>query len=178
MFRFTEKRVAVGVSAVAALALAAGAYAYFQDTGSTTGSASVGSSTGWAVTDNTTAATLYPGQGSESLTGTVANHGNANQELNTITVSINAPTVAAGAPTVTGHACSAADFALSTASGSGWTVAASGLSATYSPAQDIHPSGSFTYGDSGHGLTLSMVDAAYNQNNCQGATANYSVAAS
>jgi hypothetical protein len=177
--RFMKKRVLVALTAVGVLALAAGAYAYFVDTGSTTNTASVGSSTGWTVKDNTAAATLYPGQGSESITGTVTNGGSANQQLNTVTVTINAPsnTSTTYSAASTGHACAANDFALSSSSGSGWTVAAGGLSATYSPATDLTPSSSFTYGGTAHSLTLSMVDGAYNQNNCQGATANYTVAA-
>jgi hypothetical protein len=154
---FTNRRALGALTVVAVLAGAGAAIAYFTSTGSGSGSASVGSTNGWSVTDSTAASTLYPGQGSESIT---------------------APTVAGGAPTVAGHPCGAADFALSATGGSGWTVAGDGLSATYSPASDLSPNGTYGYGGSGHALTLSMLDASYAQDNCQGATANVTEAAS
>jgi hypothetical protein len=169
--RFMKKRVLVALTVVGVLAAAGGAYAYFTSTGSTNATATVGSAGSWGVTDTTTAATLYPGQGSEAIQGTVTNNGSGNQQLNTITVTINAPMVATGAPTP-GHACAASDFALSTTTGSGWTV--NGLSATYSPGKDLSPGGTFNFS----GLSLSMVDGNYDQGNCQGATAKYSEAAS
>jgi len=176
--RFMKKRVVIALSVVGVLAAAGGAYAYFTSTGSTTGTASVGTAGSWGVSDSTAAASLYPGAGSESIQGTVTNGGNGHQQLNTITVTINAPTVASGAPTVAGHACSASDFALSSASGSGWTVAPDGLSATYQPNTDLASGGTFAFGGAGHALTLSMIDQAYDQGNCEGATANFTEAAS
>jgi hypothetical protein len=172
--RFMKKRVLIALTVVGVLAVAGGAYAYFTSTGSANATATVGSAGSWGVTDSTVAATLYPGQGSEAVKGTVTNNGSGNQQLNTITVTINAPTVAAGAPVVSGHPCSATDFALSTTTGSGWTVAGNGQSATYSPNQDLAPNGTFNFS----GLSLSMVDQTYDQGNCQGATAKYSEAAS
>jgi hypothetical protein len=171
--RFMKKRVLIALTVVGALAAAGGAYAYFTATASQNGTATVGGAGSWSVTDTTAAATLYPGQGSEAIQGTVKNTGSGNQQLNTITVTITAPTVAAGAPTP-GHACSATDFALSTTSGSGWTVAAGGQSATYNPAQNLSPTGTFPF----NGLSLGMVDQTYDQGNCQGATAKFTEAVS
>jgi hypothetical protein len=168
--RFTKKRVIAAVTAIAALALAAGAFAYFTSTGSTTGTGSVGNATQWTVADSSTPSTLYPGQGSFAIAGSVTNASSGNQGLNSLTVTINAPT---NTGTISSEAaCTAADFALSSASGSGWTVATGGDSATYtwSPADDLASSGTQAYPS---GLSISMNDLTHAQDNCQGATVNW-----
>jgi len=168
--RFTKKRVILGLAAVAALALAAGAYAYFTSTGSTTSTASVGSTLPWTVKDTSAPVTLYPGQGSFAIAGTVTNASHGNQGLNTLTVTINAPTNTGSIASEA--ACTAADFGLSATGGSGWVVAAGGDSATYtwSPANDVTPSGVVNYPS---GLSLAMNDLTHAQDNCQNATVNW-----
>ena len=172
---FTKKRLIGAFSVVAVLAAAGAAFAYFSTSGSGNGSATVGSPTTFVVTDTSTPVTLYPGTGSFSLTGTIKNQDASNEGLASASVTITAPTVAAGAPTVAGHACGAGDFTLTAAAGSGWT--ASGDTATYS-----FPAGNEIAHNSTQafptGLTVSMVDQGYNQNNCQGATVNWTDGAS
>jgi hypothetical protein len=162
-----RRRAVVALSVVAVLAVAAAAIAYFTSTGSGTGSGAVGSATNYTVTPNAfTGGPLFPGNGSEASTGTVTNGGSGTQHLNTLTATIAAPTVAAGAPTGDpAHPCSAADFTLSSAT---WSVAANGQSATLTVGTDLAPNNTFTWS----GLSISMLNAVYNQDNCQGATAN------
>jgi hypothetical protein len=163
---FARRRVVVALSVVAILAVAAAAIAYFTSTGSGTGTGAVGSAANYTVTpDAFTGGPLFPGNGSEASTGTVTNGGSGTQHLNTITATIAAPTVAGGAPTGDpAHPCSAADFTLTSGS---WAVAGDGQSATLTVDQDLAPNGTYTWS----GLSISMINAAYNQDNCQGATA-------
>src|ERR1700759_2108236 len=76
----TRGRVALGV--VASLALAGGAYAYFTATGSGTGSASVGASSGLTI-HGTSASALYPGTNS-TVSFTVDNPSPGKQQVGTI----------------------------------------------------------------------------------------------
>jgi hypothetical protein len=161
-----RRRAVVALSIVAILAVAAAAIAYFTSTGSGTGSGAVGSATNYTVTPNAfTGGPLFPGNGTEASTGIVTNSGSGTQHLNTLTATIAAPTVAAGAPTGDpAHPCSAADFTLSSTT---WAVDGTGQTATLSVGADLAPNGIYSWS----GLNISMVNAAYNQDNCQGATA-------
>lgn len=90
---FTKKRSFVALAAVAVLAIAGAAFAYFTDSGSGTGSATVGTSTPWGVAVNSSGATfsdglsaIYPGVGTEAIPYTVTNNGNGHQNLASITL--------------------------------------------------------------------------------------------
>jgi hypothetical protein len=176
MFRFlTRKRFVLPLAAVVALVVAAGAYAYFTSTGTTTGTGAVGTvaSTGaFTVSDTTVPVTLYPGTGSFAFAGTITNPSAANLGLGTVVISITAPTVASSAPAEP-HACSASDFALTAGSGSGWVLSNGGDTATYtySANNELNNGQHVSFPT---GLSVSMVDGAYNQDNCEGATLNWS----
>ena len=169
MRRFTRKRVVAALSLIAVLAVAGGAYAYFTARARGMAAEQSACQTGYVVTDTSTPVTLYPGTGSFGITGTVNNPGAANQGLGSLTVAITSPTPGSN-PGDPSHPCSASDFALS--GGSGWVVASGGDSATYT-----YPSGN----ELDHaatvnfptGLSISMVDRDYDQDNCQGATVNW-----
>jgi hypothetical protein len=80
--KFTKKRVIAVLSIVAALALAAGAYAFFTSAGTGTGHATVGNATGFNVTVATaTGGTLLPGSGTATLAYTVKNVSTSTQTL-------------------------------------------------------------------------------------------------
>src|SRR3954453_24131205 len=84
MNRINRKRALVALSCVCALAITAGAIAYFTSTGSGTGSAKVGSTQ--AVTRHaTTSGELYPGA-SQTVTFTVDNPSPGAQRVGTITL--------------------------------------------------------------------------------------------
>jgi hypothetical protein len=167
MRRFTRKRYIGALAVIAVLAMAGAAIAYFTSSGSGNGSASVGKSTGYVVTDTSTPVKLYPGTGSFGISGTINNPGSANQGLGSLTVTITAPTgmTNPGDPT---HPCSANDFALT--GSSGWV--ASGDTATYTYPSGNELNSGVTVGFPA-GLSISMVDQSYNQDNCQGAKVNW-----
>jgi hypothetical protein len=165
----SKKGVALlGVLVVAAVA-AFGAYAYFTSTGSGTGSGSVGTATAWTVTPGAASGTaLYPGSGSQNIAGTVTNAGTGHQFLNQVKATIAAPDTTASPAGDPLHPCSAADFNLDASAG--WVVAVNGQSATYAIGVDEAgtapgPAGSSPW----TALNFSMKNAAYNQDNCQGA---------
>jgi uncharacterized protein (UPF0333 family) len=84
----TKKRFAV-LGAVAILAMAGIAVAYFTSSGSGTGSASVGKSTAFTVeVSSDTSGSLYPGSGSETLSYTVTNPGTGAQNLSATTATV------------------------------------------------------------------------------------------
>jgi hypothetical protein len=171
MRRFTRKRFLGALSVIAVLAAAGAAIAYFTSSGSGTGTASVGNSSNFIVSDTSTPVTLYPGTGSFGIAGTINNPGSANQGLGTLTVTINAPTGMTN-PGDASHPCSASDFALTGTGGSGWVVAAGGDSATYTYSSGNELNHGATVGFPA-GLSVSMVDHNYDQDNCQGATVNW-----
>jgi hypothetical protein len=167
MFRFTKKRVAAGVSAVAALALAAGAYAYFTSTGTGTGTASVGSATSWTVgeTGTPTGGPLYPdaaigGANVQTDSYTVTNGGHGSQFLKQVVISVAKSDGSAWSSQAdtTKPACTASDFSVGgQAVGSSWT--------------DTSQSADYIAGHSQTGtVTVEMIDNGHNQDNCQGVT--------
>jgi uncharacterized protein (UPF0333 family) len=168
----------LAVLAVVAIA-AVGAYAYFTSTGTGAGTATTGSSANWVVGQDAygptyPAVTLFPGQGTQPLQGTVKNNGQGNQQLDTITATIEAPTVNAANAAAAPNACTAADYALSAASG--WVVAPDGLSAVKTFHSDVIAGATVSFS----GLDVSMIDrqdvipgdGTGNQNGCQAATVN------
>jgi len=148
----TKKRVAA-ITAVGALALAAGAYAYFSSTGSGTATASVGSSTAMTI-KGTVSSNLYPG-GSSPVSFTIDNPSSGAQRVGTI--SLTAIAVDAGHST-----CSK-------------VISGGNPDFTMAPVvvNKVFPSGSGqTVTQTG---TLAMNDTGINQDACQGATLTLSL---
>ena len=150
---------------VAALMLAAGAFAYFTSTGSGTGSATVGSPSAWTVTPATaTGGPLYPGSGTVTIPYTVANASTGHQELTSVTSAVASSggnVTQAGVP-VTG--CLATWFATTT-------------TAPTSPGalpQDL-AGGAYATGGS---VAVTMTDAGVSQNLCQGVKPDITISAS
>jgi hypothetical protein len=87
--RFKSKRVIFALAAVAVLAVAGGAFAFFSSTGSGTGQASVGKSTAFTVAvSSDTSGSLYPGSGTETLTYTVKNPSAGAQNLSATSAAV------------------------------------------------------------------------------------------
>lgn len=86
----TRRRIAIVVGA-SAIVLAGGgaAFAYFTASGSGTGSATVGSTGTWQVTQASSTGTIYPGSGSSVITFNVKNTGTGDQQYSTATAAIN-----------------------------------------------------------------------------------------
>ncbi len=86
----TRRRLAiVGITAAIVLAGGGAAYAYFTTTGSGTGSATVGTTGTWSVTQASTSGTIYPGSGSSVITFNVKNTGTGDQQYSTATTAVN-----------------------------------------------------------------------------------------
>lgn len=176
---FTKKRSLVALAAIAALAIAGGAYAFFSSTGNGTGSASVGQSTPFNVAQATnstggpvfTGGPLYPdpagtgtavGNGANVQTDsyTVKNPSAGSQKLNQVVISVakaDGTSWSSQANTLK-PACTANDFSVGgQAVGASWT--------------DTSLAGDFTAGQSKTGtVTVEMIDNGLNQDNCQGVT--------
>jgi hypothetical protein len=87
--RITKKRVALVVAPLAALALAAGAYAYFSTSGTGTSQASVGHATNFSVSFGAASGTMYPGTGSTAIPYTITNpSGSGVQNLSATQVAV------------------------------------------------------------------------------------------
>lgn len=101
MRKFINKRTAVVLAVVGALAVAGGAYAFFTSGGTGTGSGSVGSASAFTITGAATNP-LFPGT-SSPVNITINNPGTGAQFVNTVHLA-SVTTGAAG--------CAAADFSL------------------------------------------------------------------
>jgi hypothetical protein len=144
------KRIWVVAGVVAVVGLAAvGAFAYWTVTGSGSGSASTAAGSAVLTVNQTSASSgLYPG-GSVALSGNFTNPASYNQYVTSVSASIPAFSFQSDGSK---PACTQADFSL-----------------TGSPAavgQDVAPG----TGGSWSGITLSMTNAATNQDNCKSVT--------
>jgi hypothetical protein len=83
MFRFTKKRI-VALGAVASLAVAGAAFAYFTDSGSGSGTAGVGSSAGYTVAVTTGTQALFPAGPTNSVHVLVTNNGHGAQRISSL----------------------------------------------------------------------------------------------
>jgi ABC-type glycerol-3-phosphate transport system substrate-binding protein len=149
MLTFTKRR-ALLLGAVATLALAGIAFAYWTAGGSGTGSASAAASTNDLTVVQTTSLTpMYPGDSAQTIAGKFNNSNSGPVYVDTVTASISDVTQAAGA---TGS-CDATDFTLA--------------SAAMTVGHEV-PAG--TGVDSFTGATIRFNDKAANQDGCKGAT--------
>jgi hypothetical protein len=155
----TRKGRLAALGSGVALVAVVGAVAYFTNTGSGTGQATVGTSTPWGVTFGATTGTMLPGSGTSTVNYTVTNNGTGNQQLTTTTATV----VSDGTGNVTS---------------SGTAVPgclASWFSAANSPpaAVTLPPGGSAT-----GSAAITMVESGTNQDPCQGVTPDILVSAS
>lgn len=149
----TKKRALVALGACA-LAMAAGAIAYFTTTGSGTGTATVGSSS--AVTLHATvSSTLYPGA-SSPVSFTVDNPSGGSQRVGTISLS-----------SITADAGHSSCSTVITGGNPDFTMAAVAVNKTFAPGNGltVTPTG-----------TLTMNETGANQDACQGATLTLNLA--
>ena len=197
----TKRRIAATVLSVGLVAGAAGvAGAFFTTTGNNTGTTTVGTAGSWTVGTAALTGTLYPGQGSATMTDTVQNpSGHGHQGLNNLEVQITS--VSENSPgtgfdtSESADPCTTAMYELATTN-SGWalsTVANTDDTANFaiSTASDIAPgdyavtSGTGAPTDNGttgnalpSGLTIKMLNNGSPQDRCQGATVTVTVTAS
>jgi hypothetical protein len=154
--RFTKKRALLALSAIAALGIVTAAFAYFSNSGSGTGTASVGSvAAGDLSYAQNTLSSMYPGDTAQALTVTVTNNGTQKEYVNGVSAYVT--TDKAG--------CDSSNFLLDGTPAPGPTDPPRGLGWT---AQELAANGgkASTSGD-----TIQFNDkSSTNQNACQGAT--------
>jgi hypothetical protein len=131
--------------------VAAGAYAYWTQGGSGTGSASAGTTSAITVNQTSTVTGLYPGGPSATLSGNFDNPNSSAVQLSSVTAVISS--ISGAGSDGTKPACATADFAIGGSAGSTTVPSGTGV-------------GSWS------GLTVRLVDNGANQDNCKGATAN------
>ena len=167
----TRKRLLAGFGAVAAVAIAGFAIAYFTDTGTGSGSATVGNSTAWTVTGSTaTGGPLYPDPAAdigtangnhETATYSVTNGGSGTQHLTSVTVSVadSDGNTWSSQDESSKPACTAADF----------SIAGQSAGSSYT---DTSLAGGYVAGheNTAGSVDIEMIDNGANQDNCQGVT--------
>lgn len=150
------RRIAVTASVIGLVA-AVGAYAYWTQGGTGTGSATAGTTSAITVNQTSTASGLYPGGTATALSGNFTNPNSSAVTISSITASVSS--VSNGTSDGSKPACTAADFSI------GGSVGATTV-----------PAGPGTVG-SWSGLTIQLLNTGSNQDNCKGATANISYTA-
>jgi hypothetical protein len=161
-----RRRVLGGFTALAVLAAAGAAIAYFTSTGTGTGTASVGFASNWGVQVNSPAATfslspnnaIYPGNGTETIPFVVTNNGSGDQNLSTLVAAVNTYNGGTDAATASGADISGCQ--------AGWfNISVDTTSLSHTLPDDIAPGGTI----SGN-VILSMTDASTSQDACKNAT--------
>jgi hypothetical protein len=146
--RFSRKAKIGVIGVVISMGIGIGAYAFWTQGGTGTGAATTGGTTGITVVqDSTTASTLYPGGPAEALSGHFVNTNSGDVSITSVTAVVTSTTSAGD---TTKPACTTEDFAIGGTSGP--YLVASGSTTTWS------------------GLTVSLTNTAFNQDNCKGAT--------
>jgi hypothetical protein len=156
-FLKSKKGLAALIATLVVAISAVGAYAYFTSTGAGSGSATVGTSTTWAVTtDAATGGVLTPGGASlDTIAYHVKNNNAGQQNLANVAVSV---ANADGTPWTSVTGCSKADFSISGAL-AGATFNDTAQAANLAPGATANGS-----------VTLKMVDTGLNQDGCKNAT--------
>jgi uncharacterized repeat protein (TIGR01451 family) len=155
-FLKSKKGIAALIATLVVAISAVGAFAYFTSTGTGTGSATVGTSTTWAVTtDAATGGVLTPGGLSlDTIAYHVKNNNAGQQNLANVAVKV----ALADGTAWTSGTCSKNDFSISGA------VAGATFNDT-AQAANLAPGATAT-----GSVTLKMVDTGLNQDDCKGVT--------
>lgn len=162
--RFVNKRTAIGAAVLIGVGGGAfGAYAYFTSGGTGTGNATVGTASDFEIeADPPTGPALLPGAGTQTLNYTVTNVGDGQQQLTSVVVTVsddgsgNVLNTAAANAAVPG--CLVSWFTVDNTGAPAATTLASGAAATGS-------------------ATLTMPNAAVNQDPCQGVSPQLTITA-
>lgn len=153
--RKSKKNIFIAAVTVGLLAIGGGAFAYWTLSGTGTGTAQTGATSGAiTVVQTSTISNLRPGGAAQTLSGNFNNTDTSPVYVATVTASIASVTKAAGAPA---GACTAADYTLT---GATMTVAAQIPVGTAQGAWS--------------GATIAFNNTGANQDGCQGATVNLS----
>ena len=148
-----RSRRGIAAAVVVALAVTAGAIAYWTTTGSGTGSATTGTNQAVTISQVGTVSGLYPGGPNQDVNFKITNPAAGNQYVSTVTATISSVVKATGAPAGT---CAAADY----------TVTQAGTAVN----QDL-PTGDTSFA-SPKVPTIKMVNSASNQDACKNVKVN------
>jgi len=151
MFRRFNRKAVLTAGAVLLIA-AGGAYAYWTQSGSGTGSAANGTTVGITVVQTSTITGMYPGGPAQALSGNFNNTNSGPVQVATVTAALTSVTGSVGTP-----ACTIADFQLNT------------------PVATVNaevPSG--TAQGAWSGPTVQLKNLATNQDACKNASVNLS----
>lgn len=141
-----QKKITV-IGAICLLMATAGAYAYWTQAGSGTGSADTGTSVALTIEQDTVVTGLAPGAPAVALEGSITNPGTGTVRVASVTVAIASVTGGDGV-------CTAANYAIANPTDSTTGDIAGGASVDWS------------------GPTIRMVDTGVNQDGCKNATVN------
>ncbi len=160
-----KAKTIIAGAAIAGLASAGGAYAYWTTTGAGTGTAatSAGLASQLTVHQTSTIENMFPGDAAQTIRATVKNTGTQSGYVSRVVVSIDHVTLADGVTLGTPSTCSATDYTLD------------GVTMDLTPGEDLAvdaTSSEFS------GATLKFFDKTTNQNACKGATVHLAYAAS
>jgi hypothetical protein len=139
------------LGAVALVFAAVGAYAYWTQGGSGTGTATAGTTSSITVNQTSTAAGLYPGGPAATLSGNFDNPNASAVQISSITAVVSS--ITNGATDGSKPTCTPADFSIGGSVGPTTVPSGTGV-------------GSWS------GLTIQLLNTTANQDNCKGATAN------
>ena len=156
MKRFVSKKAAaVGVTAGLVLGLAGGAFAFWTQGGSGTGSATTGTTATITVNETTSATDLYPGGPAQALAGNFDNPNAGTTHIGAVTAAVDNAHLPSG--------CVAADFTVNNAGTTNSGTLAQGTGV-----------GSWS------GITIKMNETGVNQDACKTASIplTYTLAAS
>jgi hypothetical protein len=144
----TKRRTVIALASVLTLAGAAAAFAYWTSTGSGEGEATTGESVAFEITSDPAVGTIAPGSAGQTVDFTVSNPGEGTQYLEGVTV------------------------ALAEADGTPWDPTGECLIADYTATVSTAPPvGDVLAGGSVDGVaTVTLVNTAVNQDDCQGQT--------
>jgi hypothetical protein len=151
MFSKFSRKTLVAAGTVFLIA-AGGAYAYWTQGGSGTGSGANGTTTGITINQTSTVTGLYPGGPAQALSGNFNNTNSGPVRVSTVTASLVSVTGSTGTP-----ACTIADYQLNTPVATVNAEIASGTGV-----------GAWS------GPTVQLLNSATNQDACKNATVNLS----
>jgi hypothetical protein len=167
MTRFFSRKKAIAVAAVCSLIAGVGAYAYWTQAGSGSGTAATGTTAAGSITVNQTSTPtgLYPGGPAGALSGDFTNTNAGNVKIHQVSATVTSVTLAGGADG--GTACTPSDYLLSNFP---YTVDAE-VPGTAGTGGGVHQ-GSWGTGAAGVATTIQLRDTAVNQDACKGAIAH------
>jgi hypothetical protein len=151
-FLTSKKGIALFATMVVAIATAVGAYAYWTQGGGGSGTAATGTTTDITVNQLSTPTAMFPGSTPQALSGNFDNPNPGAVQISSVTAVVSSVTGAGN--DLAKPACTTADYQIAGTSG-----------------LNLVPTGGAGVG-SWSGLTIQLLNTAFNQDNCKNAVAH------